>query len=272
MLWWKHLVIKLVLNSHIFTHIHCIPTKPDPSPQSEMRARVGNLLQGRSITSSSVAFNGVAEKVHLTFDNMKQRCRKNLFAVLSVSLKFLTNLLKAMNDRHIFSFRMNSGTLEMWEKFALHLMKMDLDNQILVDYRHRRWTVNGVTTPSVSTALKTIRCMFVLPHGDRSRLQLPFSWEKHKLLTCDSLHDVIFFKSWRFEIFWLQKCRITTKSGRVCRLSVWMWGHLQPTELSHQHGHTIVPHQSYQIGGAHGRSTWTVRWVVHFRVLVTQTL
>ena len=193
MLWWKHLVIKLVLNSHIFTYIHCIPTKPDPSPQSEMRARVGNLLQGRSITSSSVAFNGVAEKVHLTFDNMKQRCRKNLFAVLSVSLKFLTNLLKAMNDRHIFSFRMNSGTLEMWEKFALHLMKMDLDSQILVDYRHRRWTVNGVTTPFVSTALKTIRCMFVLPHGDRSRLQLPFSWEKHKLLTCDLLHDVIFF-------------------------------------------------------------------------------
>ena len=194
MLWWKHLVIKLVLNSHIFTHIHC------PSPQSEMRARVGNLLQGRSITSSSVAFNGVAEKVHLTlFDKMKQRCRKNLFTVLSVlSLKFLTNLLKAMNDRHIFSFRMNSGTLEMWEKFALHLMKMDLNNRILVDYRHRRWTVNGVTTPSVSTALKTIRCMFVLPHSDRSRLQPPFSWEKHKLLTCDLLHDVIFFKSWRY--------------------------------------------------------------------------
>ena len=169
-----------------------------------MRARVGNLLQGRSITSSSVAFNGVAEKVHLTvtlFDKMKQRCRKNLFAVLSVLLKFLTNLLKAMNDRHIFT-RMNSRTLEMsWEKFALHLMKMDLDNRILVDYRHRRWTVNGVTTPSVSTALKTIRCMFVLPHGDRSRLQLPFSWEKQKLLTCDLLHDVIFFKSWRFEIF-----------------------------------------------------------------------
>lgn len=76
-------MVELVLNSHIFPHIHCIPTKPDPSPQPEMRARVGNLLQGRSITSSSVAFNGVAEKVHLTlFEDMKQRCRKKPFCSL----------------------------------------------------------------------------------------------------------------------------------------------------------------------------------------------
>ena len=175
------------------------------SHQSWPIPTVGNARQGGELAAGSQHYEffcclqwSSREGASDIWQHETKSCRKSLFAILSVSLKFLTNLLKAMNDRHIFSFRMNSGTLEMWEKFALHLMKMDLDNRILVDYRHRRWTVNGVTTPFVSTALKTIRCMFVLPHGDRSRLQLPFSWEKHKLLTCDSLHDIIFFNSWRY--------------------------------------------------------------------------
>ena len=197
-LWWKCLVIKLVLNSHIFTHVHCIPhqTWPILIPLTVANARQGGELAAGSqhykffcCLQWSGREGDIMWHHETNMDSQKpflqscQACRDWILEKPFESFERPTSI----HENELWDIR---------DVRKIHLASDDSgfgSPDTYLDKQPRRWTVNGVTTPSVSTALKTIRCMFVLPHGDRSRLQLPFSWEKHT-----NSWLVIIFESWRY--------------------------------------------------------------------------